>query len=64
MTNVPYQNIITIIVLLTIYYYWRIHSLFIWCKGDNCGGNWLRNHLWCTNDPRGLRIDDNDDEGR
>ena len=28
------------------------------------GGNWLRNHLWCPSDPRGLRTDDaaNDDD--
>ena len=26
------------------------------------GGNWLRNHLWCPNDPRGLGIDDDDDD--
>ena len=23
-----------------------------WITGKN-GGNWLRNHLWCSNDPRG-----------
>ena len=23
-----------------------------WRTGKN-GGNWLRNHLWCRNDPRG-----------
>ena len=23
-----------------------------WRTGEN-GGNWLRNHLWCPNDPRG-----------
>ena len=28
-----------------------------WRKGKN-GGNWLRNHLWCPNDPRGRGIDD------
>ena len=26
-------------------------------RGKN-GGNWLRNHLWCPNDPRGSGIDD------
>ena len=26
------------------------------------GGNWLRNHLWCPNDPRGEGIDDDDDD--
>ena len=25
-------------------------------------GSWLRNHLWCPNDPRGEGIDDDDDE--
>ena len=24
-------------------------------------GNWLRNHLWCPNDPRGQGIKDDDD---
>ena len=24
--------------------------------------NWLQNHLWCPNDPRGYGIDDDDDE--
>ena len=28
-----------------------------WRVGKN-GGNWLRNHLWCPNDPRGKGIDD------
>ena len=23
-----------------------------WRKGEN-GGNWLQNHLWCPDDPRG-----------
>ena len=27
-----------------------------WRTGKN-GGNWMRNHLWCPNDPRGLDID-------
>ena len=26
------------------------------------GENWLQNHLWCPNDPRGEGIDDDDDE--
>ena len=26
------------------------------------GENWLKNHLWCPNDPRGSGIDDDDDE--
>ena len=26
------------------------------------GGNWLRNNLWCPNDPRGWGIDDDDDD--
>ena len=25
------------------------------------GENWLQNHLWCPNDPRGEGIDDDDD---
>ena len=29
-------------------------------QGKN-GENWLQNHLWCPNDPRGLGIDDDDD---
>ena len=28
-----------------------------WRTGEN-GGNWLRNHLWSRNDPRGKRIDE------
>ena len=28
-----------------------------WRTGEN-GGNWLPNHLWCPNDPRGLGIDE------
>ena len=24
--------------------------------------NWLQNHLWCPNDPRGLGIDDDDND--
>ena len=28
-----------------------------WRTGEN-GGNWLQNHLWCTNDPRGYGIDE------
>ena len=28
-----------------------------WGKEKN-GGNWLRNHLWCPNDPRGKGIDE------
>ena len=31
-----------------------------WRTGEH-GENWLRNHLWCPNDPRGKGIDDNDD---
>ena len=31
-----------------------------WRTGEN-GGNWLWNHLWCPNDPRGWGIDDDDD---
>ena len=31
-----------------------------WRTGKN-GENWLQNHLWCPNDPRGLGIDDDDD---
>ena len=30
-------------------------------QGKN-GENWFQNHLWCTNDPRGEGIDDNDEE--
>ena len=30
-----------------------------WGTGEN-GENWLRNHLWCPNDPRGSGIDDDD----
>ena len=26
------------------------------------GENWLQNHLWCPNDPRGQGIDDDDDD--
>ena len=26
------------------------------------GENWLRNHLWCPNEPRGNSIDDDDDD--
>ena len=26
------------------------------------GGNWLRDHLWCPNDPRGYGIDDDNDD--
>ena len=26
------------------------------------GENWLQNHLWCPNDPRGEGIDDDDDD--
>ena len=26
--------------------------------------NWLRNHLWCPNDPHGLGIDDDDEYRR
>ena len=39
-----------------------------WRTREN-GGNWLRNHLWCLNDPRSYRIndddhdDDDDDDG-
>ena len=32
-----------------------------WRTGEN-GGNWLWNHLWSPNDPRGRGIDDDDDE--
>ena len=32
-----------------------------WRTGEN-GGNWLRNHLWCPNDPRGEGIDNDDDD--
>ena len=32
-----------------------------WRTGKN-GGNWLPNHLWCPNDPRGYGIDDDDDD--
>ena len=28
-----------------------------WRTGKN-GENWMQNHLWCPNDPRGERIDD------
>ena len=28
-----------------------------WRTGKN-GGHWLRNYLWCPNDPRGLGIDE------
>ena len=31
------------------------------CRRGKNGGNWLRNHLWCPNHPRGLGIDDDDD---
>ena len=31
-----------------------------WRIGNN-GENWLRNHLWCPNDPRGWGVDDDDD---
>ena len=30
-----------------------------WRTGKN-GENWLQNHQWCPNDPRGQGIDDND----
>ena len=30
-----------------------------WRTGKN-GGNWLWNHLWCPNVPRGYGIDDDD----
>ena len=30
-------------------------------KTEKNRGHWLRNHLWCPNDPRGLGIDDDDD---
>ena len=33
-----------------------------WKTGKN-GGKWLRNHLWCPNDPRGGEIDNDDDGG-
>ena len=26
------------------------------------GGNWVRNHLWCPNNPHGYRRDDDDDD--
>ncbi|WP_419652809.1 hypothetical protein, partial [Thiolapillus sp.] len=32
-----------------------------WRTGKN-GENWLQNHLWCPNDPRGEGIDDGDDD--
>ena len=32
-----------------------------WRTGRN-GEDWLRNHLWCPNDPRGLGIHDDDDD--
>ena len=32
-----------------------------WKTGKN-GENWLRNHLWCTNDLRGKGIDDDDND--
>ena len=32
-----------------------------WRTGKN-GENWLQNHLWCSNDPRGYGIDDDDDD--
>ena len=32
-----------------------------WRTEEN-GGNWLRNHLWCPNDPCGQGIDDDDDD--
>ena len=33
-----------------------------WRTGED-GGNWLRNHLWCPEDPRDRGIDyDNDDD--
>ena len=32
-----------------------------WRTGKN-GENWLQNHLWCHNDPRGEGIDDDDDD--
>ena len=28
------------------------------------GENWLQNHLWCPNDLRGQRIDDDDDDDK
>ena len=31
-----------------------------WRTGGN-GENWLQDHLWCPNDPRGYGIDDDDD---
>ena len=34
-----------------------------WRTGEK-GENWLRNHLWCPNDPRGSGIDDDDDDIR
>ena len=32
-----------------------------WRTGEN-GENWLQNHLWCPNDPRGKGIDDEYDD--
>ena len=32
----------------------------LWRIGKN-GENWLQNHLWCPNDPRGSGTDDDDD---
>ena len=32
-----------------------------WRTGEN-GENWLQNHPWCPNDPRGSGIDDDDDD--
>ena len=32
-----------------------------WRTGKN-GENWLQNHLWCPNDPRGYGIYDDDDD--
>ena len=32
-----------------------------WRTGEN-GENWLQNHLWCPNDPRGQGIHDDDDD--
>ena len=31
-------------------------------QGGGNGENWLQNHLWCPNDPRGYGIDDDDDD--
>ena len=31
-------------------------------KKKKNGENWLQNHLWCPNDPRGQGIDDDDDD--